>query len=656
MAEIPKTIGRYDILQMVGRGGMGVLYRARDPMLERDVALKMMLVDFSLDQTARERFQREAKAVARLQHRNVVTIHELGEHDGAPFIVMEFLSGQDLEALLTAGKPMTLSEKLDVAIQLCEGLGYAHEQGIVHRDIKPSNVRVLEDGTVKILDFGIAKFAVSTVTQSGTIMGTASYMSPEQIMGQPVDGRADLFSAGVLLFEMLGGKKPFAGDSATAVVYQIMHVEPPTIRSVVPDLPDALDEIVSRALQKKADDRYSRASEMASDLQMVKMMLDLPLNSGDGSMAAAAAGTGASAAPRMSTDKLFATTIGMKKPSGPMPPPRAATDSAVAAPVVAPPETKKTSPVMWIGVAAAVVVLVLGGMYLMRGTSEPPPAAASVQAPITPPPPPQTAGASRGTASPATSAPAPAATGAAEPKSAGRSAKTGADAAAVDHLAVLSTPSGARITLNGVDTGKVTPQALALNGKQANTIQLSKTGYQALSAAITAADLQSGSKEFTLTRQAGPVQLTVVGAFPFDLLQGEKVLSSAQARHEVTVEPGGGPVTARSKDYLLNYAVPVDFQRSQVEVTLPNPGKLTVFSQVETCTVSVDGLDLGPVPIPSKTLAAGAHSVTLKCADGRTETQKAAIEAGGKATVTFLKPKTGGNGFPPTEDPSFFRR
>src|SRR5262252_7391128 len=262
MQQIPKTIGRYDIIEMVGRGGMGVLYRARDAVLERDVALKMMLIDFTMDQSARERFQREAKAVARLQHRNVVTIHELGEADGVPYIVMEFLGGKDLETILQHETRLSLSEKLDIAIQLCEGLGYAHEQGIVHRDIKPGNVRVLEDGTVKILDFGIAKFAVSTVTQSGTIMGTASYMSPEQIMGQPVDGRADLFSAGVLLFELLAGKKPFQGEQATAVVYQIMHVEPPTVRSVLPDLPEALDDIVSRALQKNADDRYSRASEM----------------------------------------------------------------------------------------------------------------------------------------------------------------------------------------------------------------------------------------------------------------------------------------------------------------------------------------------------------------------------------------------------------
>src|SRR6476659_8431678 len=177
MPPIPETIGRYDILELVGRGGMGVLYRARDKTLQRDVALKMMLVDFSHDPTARDRFEREARAVARLQHRNVVTIHELGDADGAPFIVMEFLSGKDLETLLQAETPLTLAAKLDIASQLCEGLAYAHEQGIVHRDIKPGNVRVLEDGTVKILDFGIAKFAVNSVTQSGTVMGTPSYMA-----------------------------------------------------------------------------------------------------------------------------------------------------------------------------------------------------------------------------------------------------------------------------------------------------------------------------------------------------------------------------------------------------------------------------------------------------------------------------------------------
>ena len=157
MPPLPEKIGRYSILDIVGKGGMGVLYRAQDTVLERDVALKMMLVDFSHDASTRERFQREARAVARLQHRNVVTIHELGEVEGTPYIVMELLGGRDLDALLKSEVPLTMIQKLEIAAQLCEGLAYAHEQGIVHRDIKPGNVLISRGGYAKLADFGLAK-------------------------------------------------------------------------------------------------------------------------------------------------------------------------------------------------------------------------------------------------------------------------------------------------------------------------------------------------------------------------------------------------------------------------------------------------------------------------------------------------------------------
>jgi len=371
---------------------------------------------------------------------------------------------------------------------------------------------------------------------------------------------------------------------------------------------------------------------------MVKMMLDLPLNAGDGTMAAAASGTSGSAgAPRMSTDKLYATTIGMKKPSTAEMQPRGKSGAQAAVANASAPQApaKKSSTGMWIGIAAAAAVVIGGGLYMMSGSSSQPPATAEATRPVAEAPVPAVA--SKSAAPTATRAAADVPTPAAptpSPKSAGRSTT---DASA--NFIVTSNPSGARVTLNGVDTGKVTPSAMSLSAKQSNTIQLSKSGYQPLSATISAADLQAGSREFALARQSGPVQLTVVGAFPFDLYQGGKLLSSSQVKHEVTVEPGAGPVVARNKDYVLNYTVPVDFQRSQADVTVPNPGKLSIFSQVETCTVSIDGLDLGPVPIPSKTIAAGAHSVTLKCADGRTETQPTTLDPGGKATVTFLKPK-----------------
>ena len=598
MASIPTKIGRYDIIELVGRGGMGVLYRARDRMLERDVALKMMHVDFSVDSAARERFEREAKAVARLQHRNVVTIHELGSADGSPYIVMEFLGGQDLDVRIRDGVPMTLTEKLDVAIQLCEGLGYAHEQGIVHRDIKPGNVRVLEDGTVKILDFGIAKFAVNSVTQSGSILGTPGYMAPEQVMGQPVDGRADLFSAGVLLYEVLSGKKPFTGDAPTAVVYQIMHVEPPPIHDAAPELPEALNEIVTRALAKNPNERYARASEMAADLQMVKMMLDLPLGNGE------KASTG-------NTGKLNATLIREKTGS-------AATaaalnqrmrGSAVAAVADAAPragvEDHSRKSLVWIVGAIGVVVLGILG-YLVFGNRSSAPAGASTTA--------------EGTSAPA---------------SGGGEANAGAAASSDASIVISSSPSGAAIKMNGVDTGKVTPAAVPVGTGSDHVVELSLAGYDTMTASLTDAEITAGKREFRLSRPAGPVRLTVSAPFPFELVQGGKVLSAAATTHEVTLQPGSAAVTARNRELLLNTPVSVDFQRPRLEVTLPALGGLTIYSSGETCSITVDGQDLGFPPIVRKPAAAGTHTVAIKCPDGKTDSRRQAVTAGQTATVTF---------------------
>ena len=574
MQQMPKTIGRYEIMELVGRGGMGVLYRARDAVLERDVALKMMLLDFTTDQTARDRFQREARAVARLQHRNVVTIHELGEVDNTPYIVMEFLSGKDLDALLKTNANLTLAQKLDIVIQLCDGLGYAHEQGIVHRDVKPGNVRVLEDSTVKILDFGIAKFAQSSVTQSGTIMGTPSYMAPEQIMGKPVDGRADLFSVGVLLYELLAGQKPFTGESPTTVVYQIMHVEPPPVSAAVPELPESLQEIVGRALQKNPDERYSRASEMSSDLQMVKMMLDLPLKTGDSD-------TG----PQQTIGPLHASTLGSKGGGSvavttmldaPM---RASAAARAADAAPAPTSASKSGQGMILGIAAA--VLVVGGAvtwFATRGGEAPAPAGSGSQA----------------AASTGRGATAPAGTG---------------------EFFVTSVPAGAKILLNGTDIGKVTPAPVSFAGKATRSLELSLKGFGTIQATVSDADLKIGAKEFKFERESGPVRLTLNGPYPFEVLQNGKVLDGPANHHEVTVQPSAGPVVVRNAELMLSATINVDYTRPSMEASVPALGTLAVFASMETCKVFVDGEDLGVPPIAPKRIVSGTHTVALKCPD-----------------------------------------
>ena len=600
MATIPSTIGRYQIIELVGRGGMGVLYRARDPVLERDVALKMMHVDFTLDATARERFQREAKAVARLQHRNVVTIHELGEVDGTPYIVMEFLSGRDLDALLKGEVELSIVQKIDIAAQLCEGLAYAHDQGIIHRDIKPGNVRVLEDGIVKILDFGIAKFAMSSVTQSGTVMGTPSYMAPEQIMGQPLDGRADLFAVGVLLYELFTGAKPFSGDSPTAVVYQIMHVEPPSVREKVPDLPDAIEEIIARALQKDPNDRYARAAEMASDLQTVRMMLDLPLGSDRTPTGGLTAGT----------LPLHATALRPRTggtPAGVLNTrirPSAMAASADAAPRARAADLKSGSTMtIWIGAVAALVVLGVLGLFLIQGRDD---GAAATDA------------------------------GGKATADGGKDA-AGGPPAPPPEITIRSVPPGARITIDGVDTGQVTPAAVPAT--LAASIGLTLDGYKPGSGEITDKDLAAGEREFRLAREPVAVRLTATGAFPFELVQGSKVISEAATEHAVTLPPGSGSVTARNRALFLDSRINVDYQRPQLSVTIPAAGQFAVFSAVETCTIVVDGQDLGFPPIQRRPIAAGAHTVVLKCPDGKGDTQKVTIAAGELSRVTFGPPK-----------------
>ena len=271
----PEKIGRYQIIERVGRGGMGVLYRGIDPVLDREVAIKLMLMDFSEDEEQmRPRFYREARAAAKLQHRNIVTVFEFAEEGTTPYIVMEFLRGTSLADRMKSPLPLTVDDKLNIIAQLCSALHYAHEEGVVHRDVKPANIFLLPDGTVKLLDFGIAKVTTSTLTQKGDVLGSASYMAPEQITGSDdVDGRSDMFSAGVVLYELLAGRKPFEAEVPTAIIMKILHEPPPSLADAVPGLPTALVAAVNRALAKTPGERFATVGEFAKELEWIRKTL-----------------------------------------------------------------------------------------------------------------------------------------------------------------------------------------------------------------------------------------------------------------------------------------------------------------------------------------------------------------------------------------------
>lgn len=245
---------------------MGSVYLALDPDLKRDVAVKVMSSSAGGDSKLRERFEREARAVAKLHHPNIVTVHDLGyDENGSPFIAMEFLEGSDLQGLAEAGS-LSFGDKLEIVAQVCAGLAHAHENGIVHRDIKPANIFVLADKTAKIMDFGVARWMQTQKTQSGLIVGTAGYISPEQLRGKPVDGRADIFSLGVVLFEILTQRALFPGDTIETIFFKTLGKETPTL--VAPngrELP-ALQAVLKRALAKEVEARYATAGEMKKAL------------------------------------------------------------------------------------------------------------------------------------------------------------------------------------------------------------------------------------------------------------------------------------------------------------------------------------------------------------------------------------------------------
>jgi tRNA A-37 threonylcarbamoyl transferase component Bud32/dienelactone hydrolase len=258
---------RYKIVEELGRGGMGVVYKAEDTKLKRTVALKFLPPELIGNLEAKERFIREAQAAAVLDHPNICTIYEVDEEEDKTFISMAYVDGQSLRDRVKTG-PLAVTEALDVAIQVSEGLAAAHSQGIVHRDIKSANIMTTKDAQAKIMDFGLAKFAgASMITREGVTMGTVAYMSPEQAQGQTVDHRTDIWSLGVVLYEMFSGQLPFTGESEASFLYSIVHEEPKAIKEVNPDIPVEIQKVIDRALRKKPDSRYKSAEEMTSDLR-----------------------------------------------------------------------------------------------------------------------------------------------------------------------------------------------------------------------------------------------------------------------------------------------------------------------------------------------------------------------------------------------------
>ncbi len=264
-----KKIGRYEITSVMGQGAMGTVYKAVDPVIERIVAIKTINLQLSKEERAEfeERFFREAKSAGRLNHPNIVTIYDVGETEEAAYIAMEYIEGETLRDVLDSGVVLPPKRICSIVAHVAMALNYAHENGVVHRDIKPANIMITRNRDVKIMDFGIASIPTGSRTQAGTVLGSPKYMAPEQVAGKAVDGRADIFSLGAMLYEMLTGTTPFNGDNLSAIMYKILNEEPILPSVLNARVPVEFDTIVSKALAKRPEDRYQTAKEIARELR-----------------------------------------------------------------------------------------------------------------------------------------------------------------------------------------------------------------------------------------------------------------------------------------------------------------------------------------------------------------------------------------------------
>jgi len=278
ISQSKPSLGRYEILEELGRGAMGIVYKGRDPKLNRVTAIKTIRFtdDFDEEQAAkiREQFYREAEVVAKLSHPNIVTIFDVGEDLDLSYLAMEYLEGESLEAFARKDNLMPIRKGIDVTAQVCDALAYAHSHGIVHRDIKPANIMILKNGLVKVTDFGIARATASSKTRTGVIKGTPYYMSPEQISGMKVDGRSDIFSLGIVFYQLLTGELPFGGENLAAIMYQITTVDPEPPTKHNPKIYKAAVAILNRALEKSLESRYQNAKQMGDHLRLLAQKLD----------------------------------------------------------------------------------------------------------------------------------------------------------------------------------------------------------------------------------------------------------------------------------------------------------------------------------------------------------------------------------------------
>jgi serine/threonine-protein kinase len=648
---------------------MGVVYLGRDEALDRDVAIKTLRVEGSPDDESRGRFEIEAKAAARLQHPNIVTVFELGEDRGLPFIAMELLGGEDLETLLRSGEKLSTTERLDVVIQTLRGLDFAHNHRIVHRDIKPSNLRVLDDGGVKILDFGIAKVESTGVTRAGMMVGTPYYMSPEHIKGGVLDGRTDVFAVGVILHELFAGKRPFMADDATRVLYRIVNEPHPRLpENAAGPLTAEVQRVIDKSLEKDADSRYASAGLMADELSRVRDRYPAPeLRAED---TAALSQARKNLASNQTDQKVIdaVETIARANPDAteaqrlrrmfkrkPLDPHAVAetanfpeldatfgralgeetilqgkTVSGSAETILqgggaggaAPPDRGPSNVVMLGAVAALVIAGSIAGLLYLRGgeparPARPTPTITEIFVPGTDSAP------QKRPADPAprpVSPTVPAASVAAVPKAV---------------LEIRSQPTGASIRIDRKPVG-ITPLRTEVAANVAHSITLSLNGYQSKEVRVDVPI--PGSVDATLQPDGPPATLVVESAYPLTVSAGGRVLAVDKPGVTATLSAGSQEILLEAPSIFLKRKETVQLEAGgTATIKAPPTGKIGLRATPDNCKIYLDGVFVDYPPILDRTIAAGSHVVAFEWPDGVKSEEKIVVQPGKPSYVMGRK-------------------
>ena len=589
---IPATIGRYSILRELGHGAMGVVYEAEDPNIGRHIALKVVKTDQigANREDVLRRFKNEARAAGNLNHPNIITIHDAGEHEGLLYIAMEFVQGTNLADLLAKEGRLPSAKVVDIIRQVCAGLDFAHTRGIIHRDIKPANI-MLADSLVKITDFGIANVG-DGMTITGTVLGTPNYMSPEQVLGKTIDGRSDLFSVGVMLYQMVTGERPFEGQSITTIMYKIVHEEPIAPRKLDSTIHPGLSAIVEKALAKAPEARFQTGAEMSGALESYKQLGSAPV-------ALTGNETTAALPPLPETATLTRPVIPGALVTVP-PPPIQTIDQP---PTILPPPPKKKgfSPILLgcfgviaLGILSLTLVSLVAIIKGDRGTKKKPSITVDDNGKVTVNP----NGEPTAPASPA--APTP---GAATPPSNAtviertppKPAKTTAT------LKLSSTPPGAEIVVDGKPFDKTTPASVSIARGQ-HEIAVRMPGFQEASAKFKV----SGGEEFEFSPELVP------------LVPGLRGMVNVPGPGNMNIPVPGAPDFSALQQLQRNRGLSPE-QRADIRLwekwgMMQKAGQLTIMvnSTPHGASILVDGKDTRKKTPDVVRSGSGNHTVRLE--------------------------------------------